>query len=169
MQSLPVGKGVYALVDDEDFERVRHLSWRASARRQRFGVHQYVQRTVRVDDHRTTEYLHRLIVNAMPGDYVDHINGDTLDCRKVNLRICTHSQNLANTKRFRSSRNPYKGIWMRDGCRWCAGIRSNGKKIYLGSFLTPEDAAIAYDEAARMFHGEFARVNFPRSGERAAN
>lgn len=109
-------------------------------------------------------YLHRFVMGARKGEFVDHINGDKLDCRRSNLRICTQSQNGANRKRITKQciDIPYKGIkWHRNIRRWGASICFHRKSIHLGCFDTPELAALAYDVAARACWGEFATPNFP--------
>lgn len=110
-------------------------------------------------------YLHRFLMEAGPGMIVDHINGDTFDNRRANLRFVTHQQNMANSKRRRHN-TMYKGVQIRcDGKKWVARIQVDRKMIHLGSFLTPEDAARAYDKAAILHFGEYARLNFPTSPE----
>ena len=93
---------------------------------------------------------------------VDHINHDTLDNRRCNLRICNTKQNNANRRRLRPG---YKGVeYSPKLSKWRARIRANGKLIQLGCFTFAEDAARAYDCAAAYFFGDFAHLNFPRAG-----
>ena len=109
--------------------------------------------------------LHREVMGAPPGMLVDHVNGNTLDNRRCNLRVATHGQNLANRKAI-TAKSGFKGaFWAKWAGRWYSSIGVNGRVIRLGYFDTPEAAALAYDEAARKHHGEFACVNFPRPGE----
>lgn len=105
--------------------------------------------------------LHREIAGAAPKQLIDHRNGDLCDCRRANLRECSHAQNMRNAKRRADSRWPYKGVFLRPKSRWGARIKFERRLISLGSHDTAEAAARAYDEAARRLHGEFARVNFP--------
>lgn len=104
-------------------------------------------------------YLHRLIVGAASKQLVDHRNGDTLNNRRCNLRICTRSQSNANRRRRSDSRAPYRGITQTPSGRWLAQIMAEKKFTRIGLFDTPEDAAAAYDKKAIELHGEFARIN----------
>lgn len=102
--------------------------------------------------------LHRLI--AAPG--LDHANGDRLDNRRRNLREATSSQNAANSTSREGSSSRFKGVtWDKSRDKWMAAIASGGASRTLGRFDKEEDAARAYDEAAREIHGAFARLNFP--------
>jgi hypothetical protein len=99
-----------------------------------------------------------------PGALVDHVNGDTLDNRRENLRVATHAENSQNKRKISKG---FKGVYERRG-HWIASIAACGTRVRLGSFATPEEAAMAYDDGARKWHGPFARVNFPRVGEQLA-
>lgn len=107
--------------------------------------------------------VHRLVAMAFlgipdPGQQIDHINGDSLDNRLTNLRLCERSQNQQNQKLSIRSTTHLKGAYYekRTG-RWKASIAANGKEIWLGRFDTPEAAHDAYCEAAKKYHGQFAR------------
>lgn len=107
-----------------------------------------------------TQYMHKLIMNH-PKLPVDHINGDTLDNRRSNLRICTHSQNSKNRRPNSSvGSSIYKGVdYQPRYGRWRARIRIDYKPIYLGDFDSEIEAAKAYNDAAIRFHGEYASIN----------
>ncbi len=93
------------------------------------------------------------------GKVVDHIDHDTLDNQRINLRICTRSQNGMNRKK--DSGIKFKGVtFHKRAGKFMAQIYMNGKKYYLGVFETPEEAAMVYDKKARELHGEFALTNF---------
>ena len=107
--------------------------------------------------------MHREIMNAPDGLLVDHQNGKTLDNRRSNLRLATHSQNMCNKpKTSTKSTSRFRGVYLdkRKG-RWVAKIQINRKCIWLGHFNNEIEAARAYDAAAKMYHKEFARLNFP--------
>jgi len=93
---------------------------------------------------------------------VDHINFNGLDNRKANLRIVTHRQNVCHRRKLdKTTRSRYKGAyWDEKMKRWRARIQINGKSIYLGVYKDEVEAAQAYDEGAKKYHGEFAVVNF---------
>ncbi len=110
-------------------------------------------------------YMHWAIIGKPPkGGLTDHINGNSLDNQKTNLRTCTHAENMRNRRSDQGSRSHYKGVcWHNQNNKWVVRIAVNRKQIYLGCFISELDAAKAYDAAARAHHGEFARLNFPES------
>ena len=108
--------------------------------------------------------MHRVIMDCPKGLVVDHIDGNTLNNRRSNLRICTFGENLRNqrprTNRIRKS--AYKGVcWLETRQRWIANCGLDGKQYRSGHFRTEIEAAHAYDELAKRHHGEFASLNFP--------
>ncbi len=111
------------------------------------------------------KFMHRLIFYNLPKEMeVDHINGDTLDNRRSNLRVCTKTQNLQNSKLSKDSKNKYKGITFVKRYKtkpWKASIMLKGKRYWLGQYATQEEAGKAYDKKAVELFGEFARLNFP--------
>ena len=108
------------------------------------------------------ESLHRFLLDPPSDMHVDHINGNSLDNRLSNLRICTHAENMRNRKMHKNNKCGMKGIYLdhSPGCanKYRAQIRVDGKKINLGRFSSKEDAYSAYKLAARKYHGEFARI-----------
>lgn len=152
MISIDVGGGLLALIDDEDLPRVTPFTWR-------IREDAYVQRTWIEGGRTCHELLHRFIMNALEDQVVDHENGDRWDCQKGNLRVATLSQNAANRPTTSKERD-WKGIYPH-GNRWKARIKLEGQNVYLGSFQTPQEAAYAYDVAAKRLFGDFARLNFP--------
>lgn len=106
-----------------------------------------------------TQYLHRVIAGAILKDeFVDHINGDKLDNRRENLRICTQQQNLCNRKKRADSKQKYKGI-RQVGKKFQALINIDGKKKIIGFYTNEEEAARAYNEKALKLYGNFANIN----------
>ena len=117
----------------------------------------YIRRNfVDTQGRRRYELLHRLIVGAPAGAVVDHVNGNTLDNRRCNLRVCSQTENTLNRRMHRNNRLGVKGVY-KSRNRFCAQIRVGGKKLNLGSYRTVEEAKSAYDAAAVRFHGEYAR------------
>src|SRR5579863_1550584 len=106
--------------------------------------------------------MHREIMKPSKDEEVDHINHDKLDNRRENLRVCTGSQNQCNRRRKLKNTSGYKGVcWYRSKNRWKAALNIKGKCVWTGLFKNKEEAAHAYDEAAKLHHGEFAYLNFP--------
>lgn len=148
----------YALIDLEDYERVSRSKWYASPG----GKNLYVHATSLKHLAKHHKLLHAYILRVKPGERVDHINGDTLDNRKQNLRVVTAAQNAQNSRRptFPGKTSRFKGVsWSRHDGLWLASITANGETHALGRYSNESDAAVAYDEAASKLHGEFARTN----------
>lgn len=150
---IPLTQGKFALIDEDDFEEVSRYRWHV------VGVKDdkpYAMNRV------NRLFMHRLITKALPGELVDHRNCDGLDNRRTNLRIATKSLNTANQRPKRGGTSKYKGVYQpKSSTLWVAYITKDQKRTYLGSFISEEDAAHAYDMAAIKLFGEFARVNFP--------
>jgi hypothetical protein len=149
------GRGMFALVDREDAHLVAGHLWHLS--------YPYASTSMRrPDGKRGPVAMHRVILDAQPGQYVDHINANGLDNRRSNLRLCTNSQNLANART--GGPDYYRGISFY-GKKWVAKC-AHGSRRLVGDAPTAEEAARLYDRFARELHGEFARLNFPEAGER---
>lgn len=156
MRQIQLTQGQFAMVDDADYERVCAFKWHAHRKNKGRGF--YAQTGYSAGGRQRSLLLHRFIMQAGRGEQVDHKNGNGLDCRRENLRFCTHSQNVHNTP----AKKGYKGVvWVRKSLLWAASIMVEGHRFYLGNFSSEEDAARAYDAAAVELCGEFARLNFP--------
>ena len=157
-------------VDEADMALLDKYSWSAKvSRRPDYSIQRIDAQGYLKDDREfRKKYMSRVLLNAPVGLAVDHINGDTTDNRRCNLRLATPAQNTWNKGQPRHSKSPYKGVVPTVTNVWSAHIMANRVHQHLGTFDTPEEAAIAYDNAARKLHGEFARLNFPDKEEPTA-
>lgn len=155
MKKIPLSQGKFALVDDEDFEKLNAFKWYARKHRktyyaERHGINGSFKRT----------YLHHAIKMPEGENQIDHKDGNGLNNQKENLRECSHSQNICNQKRTKNKCG-FKGIYFDKRRKYFnARVTINKKTYFVGCFKTPEQAASAYDEAAKKYHGEFASTNF---------
>jgi len=164
MKEIELTQGKVALVDDEDFEELNKHKWRAMNNHGRGWY--AVRRSSSCNGKWHTIYMHREIMNAQPGQEVDHRNRKGLDNQRKNLRFCTCSQNQANAKKRVRCSSQYKGVnWNKQHDKWQAYIKVHGKQAYLGYFDDEIAAACAYDKAATERFGEFAHPNFPGGRE----
>ncbi len=158
-RKIVMTQGKFALVDQEDYSRLSQYRWYPQRNRHNIYAYRFDQR---VKGQKFKSYpMHRDIMNVPDGLVVDHINGNGLDNRKANLRLGTYAQNSWNRPKARvKCSSKYKGVCMdkKDG-KFQAQICVHGSRIYLGRFDTQKEAAIAYDKAAKFFHGEFAKLN----------
>lgn len=142
-----------AMVDDEDYEMVNEYKWHYH--HDSYAVTTWSKVAGRVK----FLLMHRLILGELVrGKVTDHINGNGLDNRRENLRVCSQSENTCNQKQSKSNTSGYKGVFLQ-GKKWKTQIRINGKTHYIGYFSDKIEAARAYNEAAKKYHGEFARLN----------
>lgn len=145
----------FCFIDGEDKEKILKINWHINPVRRSF----YVRASPRYG----RCYLHRFLMMAPQNRVVDHINGNTLDNRKLNLRVCRQGENSLNARKKRSHKR-YKGIYKtnrRQKQKWWAQIYANGISHFLGYHRTACEAAKAYDSAALLLHGEFSKLNFP--------
>lgn len=138
-------------VSDEDYGRVSIFKWWEGGNRKYLRGY--------VDGKRI--YLSRFIMNPENNEVVDHINGDIYDNRRDNLRVCSQSENTKNRSKNKNNTTGYKGVSLdkRYG-KYRAQIAINGKYTGIGYFTTGLEAAKRYDEYAKKYHGQFAKLNF---------
>jgi hypothetical protein len=153
MSLIPLSSGKYAQVDDADFAYLSRWKWSFS----RNTSTDYASRNS--EGH--SVLMHRFILRAKKGQLVDHRDGDGLNNRRANLRLCTRSQNGMNRRMRSDNRTGFKGVRFKADRRlkWIAYIKIHGKERRLGSFTSPELAAEAYDKAAEELFGTFAFTN----------
>lgn len=154
MKEIPLSRGLVALVDDADYEFL--MQWKWSATSPTAGP-VYAVRGYRVGGRTCPVRMHRQILGIPVNWIVDHINGDGLDNRKVNLRLATPDQNAQN-RRMRNKLG-FRGVYV-EGRKFRAIIQGGGHRRNLGLFASAEAAARAYDEAAVAMHGAYAVLNF---------
>jgi len=143
------------MVDDEDFYVLKNMTW---------GLHKV--HTMHNSFYARTTIsgkcitMHQFLVNAPKGFQVDHKDGNGLNNQKINLRACTQKQNSANLRKNKRNTAGFKGVhFNRSRNIFQSYITPDGKHIYLGSYKTAQEAAIAYDQAAIEHYGEFACTN----------
>ena len=170
MKLIPLGGkygiGKFALVDDEDYDYLMQWKWQGKKWKNDNTI--YAARTV----HKSKKFnitkdswtsIHRTVMKCTPFDgvIIDHKDGNGLNNQKNNLRFCTQTQNQRNRKCKKQKSSLYKGVSYRsDNDQWRAYICVDTKTINLGQFKKQEDAAMAYDLAAKKYFGEFANLNF---------
>jgi len=147
---IALAGGRFAIVDDADFECLNQHKWHylpgprtGYARRRQEGL------------------MHQVILTPPPGMQIDHINGDGLDNRRCNLRICTRSQNQQNSRKHKGCTSLYKGVCQNigRGKPWAAYICTDGKVRQIDSFDDEWEAAKAYNDAAKKHFRKFAKLN----------
>ena len=158
MKEITLTQGKVATVDDGDFETLSCFKW--CAVKVKTG-HYYAMRSIRANGKKVNISMHRAIMQAQKGNEIDHRDRNPLNNQRDNLRFCTHQQNGMNRAKTTNTASRYKGVtWSRHTGKWQASIMHDKKSIYLGVFPAEEDAARAYDVAARERFGEYCKTNF---------
>lgn len=154
MRGIKLTQEKTALVDDVDYEELNKYRWHAYFNHGNW----YAKRNViRSDGKRGAEHMHQNIMHPPMGMQVDHINGNGLDNRRINLRLCDYAINQQNLHRIRG-KSKYQGVG-KDRNRWRSYIIVNGKYLHLGCFTTERMAAVAYNIAALIHYGSDAKIN----------
>lgn len=156
MKKLRLQGALHALVDDEDAFRALSYNWHAMFVTGRWPK---VRAVATASKSGAKILLHRFIMDAKPGQIVDHINGDPLDNRRCNLRFCNASENAKNRGKTEKNTTGYKGVYRGHNGKFRTVVVSNGQAIRMSGFETPEQAHQAYCEKAKVLHGEFFRAN----------
>lgn len=154
MKEIQLINGGVTLVSDEDYEYLMNWKWR---RIDSTSTSYVVRRGA--NTHRV--HMHRVIMKPPSDMVVDHINGNGLDNRRENLRVCTTRENVQNKRMPVHNTVGYKGVTRHHSGKYQAQITVNGKHKNLGIYSDPLEAAHVYDNAAIKYFGEFARINFP--------
>lgn len=154
MKTITLSQGKQATVDSSAYKELNKYKWHV----RKSGTKIYAARNKTVAGKQHIVLMHREILGLTDSNILgDHINGDSLDNRSVNIRACNKSQNARNRKSARGSTSKYLGVSLRKP--WCAKLRHNGVLINIGCYKTEEEAAEAYNKTALKYHGEFANLN----------
>ena len=151
--TVTLKNGRQFLIDEQDWDLVKHINWNVHIMQKGY---KYVYTFQKVNGKRKMIYLHRMIADCGLSLFVDHINGNTLDNRRSNLRASTNRQNQWNQKRVRGV-IPFKGVTFENGC-YRSRIRINGKKVSIGTFKTATEASNAYNKASLELHGSYSHA-----------
>ena len=153
-KEIPLTQGKVAIVDDADYEWLNQWKWYAEQNKGTW----YARRCIWEGQRTYCVRMHRVILNAQAGEATDHINGNGLDNRRTNLRICTTAENNRNCHKRKPTSSRFKGVFRWEN-RWRVQICVKGQNRYVGTYGDEEEAARAYNEAATKFYGEFASLN----------
>lgn len=155
---IPLSAGQYAIIDQEDYEKVSQKAWYYKKSRSTG----YAVWRGKINGVKSTVLMHRFVLDAADTREIDHKNMNGLDNRKCNLRLARSYENRRNCAKRKHNTSGFKGV-VRDKkhSKWRAQLKNGPKNLYLGLFTTAIDAAKAYDKAAQEYFGEFARCNFP--------
>lgn len=152
---ISLTQGQFAIVDDEDYQELIKYKW--CAHYSKIAKSFYVSRNDRSSGKKKTIRMHHQIMNTPKGMNTDHINHNTLDNRKCNLRVCTKSQNMMNHRRLSNNTSGVTGVcWDKRSQRWHSQIVVNKKGMHLGYYENKEDAINARKQAENKYFGEFA-------------
>jgi len=161
---IPLTRGLFALIDESDFDDIARFNWHAIKDKGKF----YAVRCEVLNNKKTTEKMHRRILGLSRDEcktkLVDHANHNTLDNRRSNIRVCNTRQNSCNNKKYdpEKSTSYFKGVsFCKRKNAWYAQSSIFGKSTHIGIFDSEIEAAISYDAFVLKTQGEFAHLNFP--------
>lgn len=153
MKKIKLSQNKYTLVDNADYDWLKQWEWKVNG-------HGYVYRVLKINKKHEWIWMHRIINKTSSNLHTDHIDGNTLNNQRNNLRSCNRFENMQNRKLNRNNASGYKGVcWHKIGKKWVAQIFLKRKAIYLGYFKDKKEAALAYNEAAKKYFGKFSRLN----------
>lgn len=162
-REIALNKGFVTVVDEEDYDALVGFTWRLE-----FDGHNfYARRSIRANGKVRHFFMHRQILDlGLRIPLVDHIDGNGLNNRRMNLRTSDYAQNARNRKLGATNTSGFKGVQANRDCKrtgkpWLAAAKFEGIRHWMGPFETAEEAATAYDVKASELFGEFARLNFP--------
>lgn len=152
---IPLTQGKFSIVDDKDYDFLMQWKWYFNKNGN------YAERTTseKKNGRKTSIKMH---INIMGGSafLIDHIDGNTLNNQKSNLRYCSYAENARNQRKRLGTSSRYKGIyWVTKRSKWHCRIMINYKYICIGYFDCEKEAAQAYNKAAIIYHGDFAKLN----------
>lgn len=159
MKKIKLTQNKFAIVDDEDFEKLNQHKWYAT-KSWKCEIY-YAKRSIGKSPNQRQLCMHRVILGEFSSkNHIDHINGDGLDNRKENLRVVSQRENSRNMTKKSKSSSKFKGItWNKECCKWRVRICVDRKRLYLGDFKDEVEAAKVYNKAALKYFGEFAKLN----------
>ena len=153
---------LFSKIDDEDYEKVSKYKW--SILKNKFNK-VYACRQYKYNGKLVRVFLHRIIMNVVTNEKIDHIDGDSLNNQKINLRKCTNIENTYNQKTSVRNTSGYKGVhWNKN--KWRVVIQKDRKKYYFGVFEDIEEAKTVYNSKAKELFGNFAELNKERYGNK---
>lgn len=158
MKMIWLTKGQFTLVDDEDFEYLSQWKWKATKIKNSY----YATRSVHKKEGKfSTMFIHRIVLNVTDRNIlIDHRDGNPLNNQKNNLRPANKSENAANQKARSGCTSKYLGVsWHKPLNKWKVNLQKDKVNRHIGYFASEQDAALAYNNAAKIFHGEFANLN----------
>jgi len=164
-RKIPLTQDKYAIVDPERYEELIKYNWFAVRSERGYYAVRMTKAKKGSGVRQKAVRMHRVVLGAPENRFVDHINHNGLDNRRVNLRLVTMQQNIWNKRKQRGNySSQYKGVnWNKNENKWVARITCNGKTISLGYFDGEKAAAKAYDAKAKKLFGEYAAPNLPSS------
>ena len=160
MKKIPITQDKFALVDDEDYERLCKRKWSVQKDHNTY----YAVGYVKVDGKYSRISMHREILGLTSGDgkLVDHKDRNGLNCQRYNMRIATKSLNCYNCKENKNNKSGYRGVcWYKETEKWKAYLKVKRINIHLGYYINIKNAAESYDKAAIKYYGKEAILNFP--------